>query len=155
MSDKRGASIGRFRLQHTHTHTRREGGREVFTALTPQPGFRQPNSPAPCGKRNHGGLPLPNTVFPDGGGPSVPPRPSVSLYFLGGVRSSLGKGLCLQPHPAATSSGAGKVCECLQPGGGTGAPREGNNPPGRVGVSGGGVIRDSCSAEAASSGEKS
>lgn len=131
MSDKRGASIGRFRLQHTHTEGRREGG---FYSADSAAGISAAQLPGTLREEEPRGSPPSQHGVPRREWPLCPPCPSVSLFFWGGVRSSLGKGLCLQPRPAATSSGAGKVCECLQPGGGTGAPREGNNPPGRVGV---------------------
>lgn len=100
------------------THTWTEGGEGLSTPI-PQPGFRQPNSPAPRRKGNDGGHPLLAQVFPHRGWPLSPSVTREAPIFPG--KRAL--------PPAAASSG--KVCKCLQPGGGNGARREGNKPPER------------------------
>lgn len=124
----------------THTHTCTEGG-EGLSAPIPQPGFRQPKSPAPRRKGNDGDHPLLAQVFPTGGGPCPHRSPRR-------IRSSLRKGLCLQLQPrrekfanasspeVAMGHGGGKI---TPPGGGKPLP---------------GVAR-SCDAGAPSFGEKS
>lgn len=110
MSDKRGASIGRFRLQYTHA--RREGGLASADSAAGIWAVKL-SSTLQEGKRWVGGgcPPLPSLLgVPRWGWPPVPIRRSPGRRW-----SSPGKGLCLQPRPAETSSGAGKVCKCLQP----------------------------------------
>lgn len=91
-------------------HTCTEGKEAASAALTPQPGFGQENSPAPCRKESHEGLPFPLRCPPPGMAPVPCPHPRVTREVL----SSPGIGLCLQPRPAATSPGAAKVWKCLQ-----------------------------------------
>lgn len=130
MSDKRGASIGRFRLQHTHTEGRREGG---FYSADSAAGISAAQLPGTLREEEPRGSPPSQHGVPRRGWPLCPPRPSVSLFFLGGSDPPWEKGSASSPVQLQPHREQEKFANASSPGEALGHRGRGITPPGGSG----------------------